>query len=70
MKTTRLMVDGMRCANCEKHVAEALKAVPGVQEVNVDRVFNAAIVEHADDANVRAMVSAVTEEGYGAHVAD
>ena len=31
-------VGGMRCASCQAHVAKAVKAVPGVQDAEVNLV--------------------------------
>jgi copper chaperone CopZ len=70
MKTTRLMIDGMKCSNCERHVETTLRAIAGVHDVQTDRTYNAALVEHDEDADVRAMVTAVKAEGYATRVAD
>ena len=57
-------VAGMTCANCVRHVTEALQALPGVREVRVDLASGRPDVraEHAlADADVRA---ALDEAGY------
>jgi copper chaperone len=63
MKTT-LKITGMTCDNCVKHAREALEAVPGVQSAEVDLATGLAIVE--GEADVKALIGAVEEEGYEA----
>lgn len=63
----KLKVTGMTCGHCEGAVKKALAAVPGVQQVlGVDRVKQEAVVEGTPDP--RALVLAITEEGYQAEV--
>lgn len=63
----KLKVTGMTCGHCEGAVKKALAAVPGVEQVlGVDRVKQEAVVEGTPDP--RALVLAVTEEGYQAEV--
>ncbi|SEJ89267.1 copper chaperone [Deinococcus reticulitermitis] len=63
---TELTVNGMTCGHCEKAVQNALKSVPGVQDVRVNLQDGTATVQ--GDADPQALVAAVTEEGYGAQV--
>ena len=35
-KLVTLKVDGMTCANCVRHVGDALRGVPGVHRADVD----------------------------------
>lgn len=65
--TTELQISGMSCGHCVKAVEGALKAVPGVQDVRVDLAGGRATVQ--GDADGRALVAAVVEEGYAAQVA-
>ncbi|MCC6666821.1 MAG: heavy-metal-associated domain-containing protein [Polyangiaceae bacterium] len=63
----KLKVTGMTCGHCEGAVKKALAAVPGVEQVlGVDRVKQEAVVEGTPDP--RALVLAITEEGYQAEV--
>lgn len=64
--TTTLTVEGMSCEHCEQSVADALEAVDGVTGVTVDREGESATVE--GDADVSALVTAVDDAGYTAHV--
>lgn len=64
--TTELTVNGMTCGHCETAVKNALKSVPGVQDVRVDLRGGTASVQ--GEADPQALIAAVTEEGYGAQV--
>ena len=64
--TTELTVNGMTCGHCETAVKNALKSVPGVQDVRVDLKGGTAAVE--GNADPQSLIAAGTEEGYGAHV--
>lgn len=62
MDTKVYRVEGMTCCNCVKHVEKALKAVPGVGEVVVDRAAGTATV--AGGATFAALAAEVAEAGY------
>lgn len=62
MKTT-LIVTGMTCQNCVKHVISAIRAVPGVTDVQVDLASGVAEVTGSGDTSE--LIAAVQEEGYG-----
>lgn len=64
--TTELTVNGMTCGHCETAVKNALKNVPGVQDVRVDLQGGTASVQ--GEADAQALIAAVKEEGYGAQV--
>jgi copper chaperone len=68
-ETTLLSVPEMTCGSCVHHVGEALQAVDGVLDVEV-RLRNGEVsVRHdADEAPVRALLSALAEAGYEATV--
>ena len=60
-----LKVTGMTCGHCEKAVDKALAALPGVSRVvKVSRDEERVVVE--GDADVKALVAAIEEEGYTA----
>jgi Cu+-exporting ATPase len=69
---TEFTVTGMTCANCARHVTEAIQSVPGVRTATVRLEANRASVRWAADAeqNVAAVIHAVEEAGYGASVAE
>ncbi len=65
MAKTTIKVQGMTCNHCVMRVAKALKAVPGVQDAQVDLQKAEAIVTY-DDAKVprEKLSSAIVEAGY------
>lgn len=64
--TTTLGIRGMSCANCVRHVEDALRKIPGVIDVKVDLTGGTARVTHAPNADLDAMVTAVDDAGYTA----
>jgi len=58
-----LTVQGMTCHNCVRHVREALEALDGATNVNVDLEAGAATV---DGVTAEAAIAAIVEEGYQA----
>jgi len=63
---TELNISGMTCGHCQTAVTKALKSVPGVQDAQVDLKTGKAVVQ--GQADLPALLAAVTEEGYGAQV--
>jgi len=61
---TTLRVTGMTCGACVKHVDRALRALPFVQEVEVDLRAGTVRVKHDRDASLPALTDAVREAGY------
>jgi copper chaperone len=60
-----LKVTGMTCGHCENAVNKALAGVPGVTRVvKVSRAEERVEVE--GDADLRALIDAIEEEGYSA----
>lgn len=59
-----ITVEGMSCEHCEQSVAEALRDVGGVTDVEVDREAEQARVD--GDADTGALVAAVEDAGYTA----
>ncbi|OZI75240.1 heavy metal translocating P-type ATPase [Bordetella genomosp. 12] len=60
-----LAIEGMSCASCVKRVQNALAAVPGVTQANVNLATETAQVE-LQDADPQALVAAVARVGYEA----
>ena len=58
-----LMIDGMMCEHCVRHVKEALESVEGVTDINVSLEENKATVS-ADPGKIQAMIDAITAEDY------
>ncbi len=63
---TELNITGMSCGHCVSAVEKALKAVPGVQGVQVTLQPGKAVVE--GNASAQDMIAAVKEEGYAAEI--
>lgn len=61
-----LAVEGMMCAHCARAVDDALRAVAGVADVDVDLAAGTARVRGT--ADVDALISAVVNAGYEAHL--
>ena len=57
-----LKVSGMTCAHCVRAITEAVKALPGVQDVSVDLARGDVTV--TGTPNERAVREAIAEEGY------
>ena len=69
---TELAITGMTCANCARHVTEAIQSVPGVRTATVRLEANQASVRWAAGAepNVPAVIHAVEDAGYGANLVE
>ena len=60
-------VGGMRCASCQAHVAKAVKAVPGVKEVEVNLITGRMTVETDDTPDMPGtIIGAVKNAGFTA----
>src|SRR6187401_2035216 len=67
---TELLVSGMTCNNCARHVTEALRSVPGVQRAVVDLEHGAATVHWSPktEHNTSLLLSALDEAGYSGEI--
>ena len=68
-ETIVLHVEGMTCGHCEKHVSNALGALPGVSVLSVSRQDSTAVVTVEGTPDERTLVDAVKSAGYDARVA-
>jgi copper chaperone len=65
METTTLKVNGMTCDGCARSVTRALKAVPGVSEVEVSLAnAEAKIVYAPRETSVERLKAAIDDAGY------
>jgi Cu+-exporting ATPase len=66
--STELLVEGMTCQNCVRHVTEAIQGVAGVQSASVNLPRRAASIRwiSAGDKNISAVLSAISQAGYAA----
>lgn len=69
MKQLDLEIDGMTCAGCGEHVAEALRGVEGVETIHLDDwTEGRASVTATDEVDPDDVTAAVGEAGYSASV--
>ena len=65
METVTINVQGMTCGGCVASVTRVLKAVPGVDQVDVALVPGQATVRYdATKVTVPALKSAIVDAGY------
>jgi copper chaperone len=65
MTKETLKIQGMTCNHCVMRVAKALKAVPGVQDAQVDLQKAEAVVTYEEEKVTRDKLGfAVVEAGY------
>ncbi|HEX4646510.1 MAG TPA: cation-translocating P-type ATPase, partial [Verrucomicrobiae bacterium] len=64
--STELAISGMTCANCARHVTEALQSVPEVSTASVRLDAGRATVRWTKSPNLPAAIAAVEEAGYEA----
>ncbi len=65
MEKIVLNVEGMSCSHCVNAVKNAVAALDGVSEVEVDLEAKMATVEyHVDEVTLERIKEAIEEEGY------
>lgn len=62
--TKKLLIEGMSCAHCVRHVEEALKEMPEVNVVRVDLEGKNAVVELTKEVSDDAFKRVIDEVGY------
>ncbi|MEF8940011.1 MAG: cation transporter, partial [Salinivenus sp.] len=69
MSEFELEIEGMTCAGCGEHVADALRSIDGVERVHLDDWTDgrASVTAH-EDVSPEVLEGAVEEAGYTAHV--
>ena len=69
MQTELLKVTGMTCGGCTSNVTQALKAIPGVDDVKVSLSAGEATVQYDEKlTSSEQLKSAVKDAGYGVDV--
>jgi Cu+-exporting ATPase len=68
--TTELLVSGMTCNNCARHVTDAIQGVPGVRSASVSLEAGRATVRWNQCPDVPAVLTAVAAAGYEAKLAE
>ena len=70
MQTEQIQVTGMTCGGCTSNVTRALKAIPGVGDVNVSLAAGEATVQYDERrTSPDQLKSAVKSAGYGVDAA-
>ena len=59
-----LLIEGMMCQNCVKHVTRALEGIPGASDVNISLEDKKATVNVPDSVTDDDLKAAVTDAGY------
>src|SRR5579863_10101513 len=67
---TEFAVTGMTCANCARHVTEAIQSVPAVASASVQLEAGRATVRWQSPPNPAAVINAVEKAGYEARPID
>ncbi len=60
----KILVEGMSCGHCAKHVKEALSELNGVTSVEVDLAAKSAILEAASEVKDEDISFAIEDAGY------
>ena len=60
----KVLIEGMSCEHCVKHVKAALSKLAGVTKVDVDLASKGAIIEASKDVSDESIKSAVEDAGY------
>ncbi len=70
-EVTELLVSGMTCNNCARHVTDAIQSVPGVRSGSVALEANRATArwESGKAADVPALLAAIQQAGFAAKLA-
>lgn len=68
METTTIKLQGMSCASCARNVEDAIRAVPGVSESNVNfGAEQATIIYDAKRTNIEQIQHAIVDAGYSSY---
>lgn len=59
-----LMIEGMMCQNCVRHVTHALEGIPGVGNVQVSLENKKATVNAPESVSDETLKAAISEAGY------
>lgn len=60
----QILISGMSCHNCVRHVKEALEEVNGVSDIQVNLSENKAVIEVTDQVTDFSLIDAVEKTGY------
>jgi copper chaperone CopZ len=66
---TTMLIGGMSCGACVRHVERAFDGISGVIHVEVDLAHNRAVIEHLPSyVDAGALAAAIRDTGYRARV--
>lgn len=60
----KILIEGMSCGHCVKHVKEALSELSGVTSVDVNLNSKSAIIEASADVDDEKIKFAIDDAGY------
>jgi copper chaperone CopZ len=63
---TTLLISGMTCNGCVRHVDKALRSVAGVSAVEVSLPDQRAKIVHDESAPIASLIAAIESAGYSA----
>lgn len=63
-KKAVILVEGMMCEKCKKHVEDACMSVPGILSANADLKKKCVTVKSKEEINVEAVKASITDAGY------
>ena len=64
MQETVLLIDGMMCVNCERHVKKAIEAIDGIESAVASHEGNTVTITSSKDVDMELVKKAVTDAGY------
>ncbi len=64
MNTTTISVVGMMCPHCERHVTQALSALPGITDVKADHKTATVTITSEGPADEALLAATITQAGY------
>ena len=64
MNTITISVLGMMCPHCERHVCQALSAIPGIEDVQADHKSNTVTLTCSTPVDESIIAAAVQQAGY------
>lgn len=64
MSTTTISVQGMMCPHCERHVTQALSALPGITEVKADHKAGTVTICSEDPVDESILAAIIRDAGY------
>jgi copper chaperone len=60
----KILIEGMSCSHCVRHVEEALKEIDGVNSVEVDLKGKNAVIDLAHEIENEKFKTAIEDVGY------